>query len=90
MKKLTLIAALVIITLVACSKKEGVLTQPNATPNSYFSRVQFFTDGRKPATDTVWTLKLIDQSMVNAYKGQDGYIYASTSTYVERGVLWSK
>ncbi len=49
-----------------------------------------FNDGRKPATDTVWTLHLTTQLLIDTYKNQDGYLFNQTSTYAERGVLWSR
>lgn len=61
-----------------------------SAPDYWFSRVRYFKDHRTPATDTVWTLHLITADLVNQYVGQDGYIYAETSTYSDVGVLWIK
>jgi hypothetical protein len=61
-----------------------------ATPDYYFSRVRYFKDGRKPATDTTWTLHLTSEALVQQYQKNDGYVYGETSTYTELGTLWSK
>lgn len=90
MKKITLTLALA-LSLVACSKQVDRPEAVTATKTeTFFSRVQYFKDGRKPATDTVWTLRLLSSDMVTTYQKQVGYVYAETSTYREVGVLWSK
>ncbi len=89
MKQLLLIFTLVITLATACSKSHDALLQAPAK-TEYFSRVQFFKDGRKPATDTVWTLTLTSASQLQTYGPLNGYIYNETSTFVDKGVLWSK
>lgn len=61
-----------------------------APPDYWFSRVKYFKDNRKPTTDTVWTLHLTTQALVDQYTTQDGYLYSETSTYTELGTLWTK
>lgn len=72
--------------LVACSKQS--LEPPPA--DKYFSKVQRFKDGRTPSVDTVWTLRLFNQVLVDSFAKYDGYIYDETSTLIEVGVIWEK
>ena len=87
MKKLLLLVICSTAMLVACTKRIDVKPAP---PEVFFSRVQYFKDGRKPATDTVWTLHLTTQAEIDQYAPQNGYIYAETSTYVDKGAMWTK
>ena len=87
MKKLLILIACIATTLVACTKHLDVKPAPAQV---YFSRVQYFKDGRKPATDTVWTLHLTTQAEIDQYAPQNGYIYAETSTYVDKGAMWTR
>lgn len=91
MKKLLLSLAL-IAGLTACDKEAMTdLGRPGFAPEHYFSRVRFFYDGRTPATDTVWTLKIVGDSMLAVFKRQDGYVYEDHSpTWLDIGRLWEK
>lgn len=97
MKKI-LLAAIIAISLVACSKQSAELETsaaaaapgPDPELQKYFSRVRYFHDNRTPAVDTVWTLRLTDSVMVEHYTAQHGYVYADSRTVTEKGVLWSK
>lgn len=92
MKKMTLILA-TMITLAACSRQADDLpVAPAQVPvqKTFFSKVDRFKDGRTPATDTVWTLHLFSQNMVDSFARYNGYVYMETSTFKEVGVLWTK
>lgn len=90
MKKMTLFLALLVL-LVSCTKeqiqREAPLTKAKI---SYFSRVQFFKDGRTPGTDTIWTLQLFNQQMVDSFSKYNGRVYWESTIAKEVGVLWSK
>lgn len=93
---LLLCVATALMAATSCSKDNGRPVQDPGgftTPKPldyYFSRVRFFKDHRQPATDTVWTLHLVTQQLVDQYTNQDGYIYAETSTYQDMGTLWTR
>lgn len=90
MKKAILILS-ILFTLVACSKQSSDLVAPvQPKTEQYFSQVNRYKDGRTPAVDTVWTLKILDQVMLDTYTRQNGYVYNETSTTLTVGVLWSK
>jgi len=92
MKK-TLITIAALIMLASCSKQSAELAAPVDPPvqkEKLFSQVMRYKDGRTPAVDTVWTLRLQTQDMVNTYTPLDGYLYDETSTYRKVGVLYSK
>jgi hypothetical protein len=85
----TLITTLVALVLFAsCSKH--IDQNPAAQTQVYFSRVQYFKDGRQPSTDTVWTLHLTTQTLIDTYSAENGQIYADTRTYTDKGVMWQK
>lgn len=93
---LLLCLATIITTVSSCDKNidkpvqdPGGYTMPDK-PDYWFSRVRHYSDNRKPATDTIWTLHLITQELVDKYALQDGYIYAQTNSYLETGELWIK
>lgn len=89
-KTLSILAAL--FMLASCSKPadqlEGFTRQVPKT--QYFSQVKRYTDSRAPKVDTVWTLQLFSQTMVDTYKPLDGYIYETHSTFTTVGVFYSK
>lgn len=87
MKKIALFLAIATL-LVACSKQSSDLVEP--TTHSFFSRVQYFKDNRTPATDTVWTLQLFNQQMVDSFAQYHGLVYWESNTVKEIGVMWSK
>lgn len=90
MKKAILILS-ILFTLVACSKQSSdLVTKAEPKLEHYFSQVNRYKDGRTPAVDTVWTLKILDQVMMDTYTRQNGYVYNETSTTLTVGVLWSK
>jgi hypothetical protein len=91
MKKMTIILAS-LITLAACSRQTNDLPPPVVAPvkASYFSKVTRYKDGRKPPVDTVWTLWLFSQQMVDSFAKYDGVVYLETNTFKEQGVLWTK
>ena len=89
MKKIALLTALV-LTLISCSKQASDITAPPAPSLKFFSRIQYFKDNRTPATDTVWTLALFNQTMVDSFARHDGQVYWESSTVKEVGRLWSK
>lgn len=92
MKK-TLFTLATLILLASCSKQASDLAAP-APPvvqkEKLFSQVMRYKDGRTPSVDTVWTLRLQTQTMVDQYTPLDGYLYDETSTYRKVGVLYSK
>lgn len=89
MKKTLLILALF---LAACTKQHDALQAPTqpAKQQQFFSRVQFFKDGRKPSTDTIWTLMMLNQMMVDSFRKYDGKVYWESTIAKEVGVLWAK
>lgn len=89
MKQL-IIALILVLATVSCTKQTLEIAPAKPAQETFFSRVKHFTDGRKPATDTVWTLRLTTDALVAQYRAQDGYVYESTSTYVDRGTLWTR
>jgi hypothetical protein len=90
MKKIILFLALVVL-LVACTKEQ---IQPNvplaAHKLTFFSRVQYFKDNRTPGTDTIWTLQLFNQQMVDSFARYNGKVYWESTIAKEVGVVWSK
>jgi hypothetical protein len=89
MKKLFVILALAGLT--ACGKEQITdLGRPGFAPEPFFSRVRYFYDGRRPATDTVWTIKIVGDSMQAVFKRLDGYIYEQTPTSLDIGRMWEK
>lgn len=89
MKQIAIIAALA-LSLIACTKSNDQVLQAAQPKAQFFSRVQYFKDNRRPATDTVWTMALTSSTLVDQYSKQNGYVYAETPQYVDKGVLWSK
>lgn len=87
MKKIFLLLAIT-FALIACNKEANDRTDEER--DNYFSKVKRYTDGRTPPVDTVWTLQLFTQAMVDSFAQYDGYLYSQTSTYREVGVLWWK
>jgi hypothetical protein len=90
MKKIALFIALVAL-LVACTKEQ---IQPNvpvaAHKLTFFSRVQYFKDNRTPSTDTIWTLQLFNQMMVDSFSRYNGKVYWESTIAKEVGVVWSR
>lgn len=78
----------ILTTLAACSRQADQVPEP--PQNQYFSKVTRWKDNRTPAVDTVWTLHLFSQNMVDSFARYNGKIYFETTTYVEQGVMWSK
>lgn len=92
MKKIALFLALVVL-LVACSKENLQRDDAPAADDfkvSYFSRVQYFKDNRKPSTDTIWTLQLFNKQMVDSFAKYNGRVYWESTIAKEVGVLWTK
>lgn len=91
MKKIMLFLALIVL-LVACSKEQITRNTPVVPKSkvSYFSRVQYFKDNRTPSTDTIWTLQLFNQQMVDSFAKWNGKVYWESTIAKEVGVLWSK
>lgn len=90
MKK-TFLALAFMIAMASCSRQADQI--PTASPpakDTYFSKVYRFKDNRTPPVDTVWTLHLFSQNMVDSFAKYNGKIYSETTTYVEQGVMWSK
>lgn len=90
MKKFLLTLGIVIV-VASCSRQADDITgvQTPVKP-TYFSKVTRWKDNRTPSVDTVWTLHLFSQVMVDSFARYDGKIYMETTTYVEQGVMWSK
>lgn len=91
MKKAIYILAFV-LALVACSKPS---VERNPAPvatgkTTFFSHVNYYKDGRTPGTDTIWTLRMLNQDMIDAFAKDNGRVYWESSTLKEVGVLWSK
>lgn len=90
MKQFLLIAALV-IALVSCSKDDAqVLSAPVNKADTFFSRVKMYSDGRQPAVDTVFTLKLTTPAMYEQFSQQHGQVFEQSNTYIMVGVIWFK
>jgi hypothetical protein len=91
MKKVRLALALV-TSLFACTKEGPTdMGRPGQAPVHFFSRVRYFGDGRTPATDTVWTIKILNDSMYAVFERQHGYVFADQSpAWMEIGRLWKK
>ena len=89
MKKMTFILA-TLFTLAACSKPADQLPDPTVAKENFFSKVTRWKDGRTPSVDTVWTLRLFSQNMVDSFARYNGYVYFESTTYKEQGVLWFK
>lgn len=93
--RLVLLALCLAAILTSCAKS---VEQPGSNGanravekrETLFSRIKFFSDGRKPGVDTVWTLRLTTPDLVATYQPMDGYVYEKTSTYTDRGVVWSR
>jgi len=89
MKKLLLIIAIA-AGLTACEKEGPSVLDREVLPEWYYSRVRYFHDGRQPATDTVWTLRMVTDSMRVTYAGLHGYVYDQRTEWTEVGQLWEK
>lgn len=90
MKKILLSLA-VVIALASCSRSSDQIPEaPPKAKDTYFSKVTRWKDNRTPSVDTVWTLRLFSQIMVDSFARYDGKIYIETATYVEQGIMWSK
>jgi hypothetical protein len=90
MKKMT-IFLLLAIALVACTKEQlNKADDPQVSTEQFFSRVRHYKDNRQPSTDTVWTLRLFNQTMVDSFTHYNGYVYNETSVVKEVGVIWSR
>lgn len=92
MKKL-LFAIAILAGLTACNKEMINENEGRAGQASqwYFSKVKYYYDGRQPNTDTVMTLRLIDDDMKREYDRYNGYIYADHSpVWMEIGRIWEK
>lgn len=85
MKKIFLILAL-LGAMASCSRQADQVPPQN----NFFSKVNRWKDGRTPGVDTVWTLRLFSQNMVDSFARYNGYVYFESTTYTEQGVLWSK
>ena len=90
MKKMTFILALVIATASCSRHSDQIPTTSPPAKDTYFSKVTRWKDNRTPPVDTVWTLRLFNQQMVDSFARYNGKIYFESSTYVEQGVMWSK
>lgn len=90
MKKIALVMIAALLVLASCSKQAADLPVAPPTTAKFFSRIQYFKDGRTPATDTVWTLHLFNQQMVDSFARYDGLVYWESTTVKEVGRLWSK
>lgn len=86
--KRTLLLITLVLSLVACTKtaQDAVLDHPK----KFFSRVRYFNDGRKPATDTVMTIEISDPQVEAAFAPNCGKLYTETTTYREVGVCWQR
>jgi hypothetical protein len=92
MKKILFTLA-TLIMLASCTKENASLVQPAQTPakqTNFFSQVRRYNDHRTPSVDTVWTLRLESQALVDHYRTMDGYIYETSSTYTKVGVFYSR
>lgn len=90
MKKIALFL-LLSIALVACTKEQlQKADDPQVSTEKFFSRVRYWKDNRQPSTDTVWTLRLFNQTLVDSFSRYNGTIYQETAVVKEVGVLWSK
>lgn len=92
MKKIIFTIA-TLIMLASCSKQSDELAkavEPSAQNLKFYSQVRRYSDNRTPSVDTVWTLRLESQSMVDYYRSMNGYIYETTSTYTKVGVFYSR
>jgi hypothetical protein len=90
MKKALILLAFV-LSLVACTKPQLELGAHQAQAKStFFSRVQYFKDGRTPGTDTTWTLTMLNQTMIDSFARYNGKVYWESSTVKEVGVLWTR
>lgn len=87
MKKF-LLTLTILAAMIACTRDVDRPNEPDR--DHFFSKVKRYSDGRVPPVDTVWTLHLFTQSMVDSFTRMDGYVYNQTTTYVEVGVLWFK
>jgi hypothetical protein len=87
--KRTLLLITLVLSLVACTKtaQDTVLS---ATPKKFFSRVRYFNDGRKPATDTVMTIEISGAQMEASFAPNCGKLYTETTYYREVGVCWQR
>lgn len=81
-----------LIMLASCSKNaENVApVDPGDQTLKFFSQVRRYSDGRTPSVDTVWTLRLESQNLVDQYRALDGYVYETTSTFTKVGVFYSR
>jgi hypothetical protein len=90
MKKIALSLVLA-LALVACTKDQTLRSDdPQVSTEQFFSRVRHYKDNRQPSTDTVWTLRLFNQTMVDSFTHYNGYVYNETNVVKEVGVLWSR
>lgn len=89
MKKLLLILAIA-ASLVSCEKERPDLGNGGRIlPEWYFSRVRYFGTGTG-ATDTTWTLKMLNDSMRAQFAQYNGYVYEQSAQFVDIGRLWQK
>lgn len=92
MKKILFTLA-TLIMLASCTKESADLLAPVQVPSKqvhYFSQVRRYTDHRTPSVDTVWTMRLESQVLVDTYRPMDGYVYETSSTYTKVGVFYSR
>jgi len=88
MRKIALFLALA-LSVTACTKSLDI-ARPEPQFDYFYSRVKHFTDGRKPVTDTVWTMRLSTVTLVDSFRVKDQYVYEVSNTYVDMGSFWSK
>ena len=89
MKK-TLLLLTLTLALISCSKNHEDVEKRYPNLQYFFSQVKFYKDGRTPSTDTVWTLRLIDDTMIESYRKQDDYLYEDATTHRTLGKFYSR
>jgi hypothetical protein len=90
MKKLLLILILV-ASLVGCSRDEDGFLPSRPEPDLYFSRVRFYSKEYPQSTDTIWTIRVVGDSMRFTFERLNGYVYDDHSPHwIEIGRLWEK
>lgn len=91
MKQIFIAMLLAATGLVACSKSDSdAYVRPQPTFEHFFSRVNYFTDGRTPYTDTVWTLRLMNQTMIDSFSVYDGRIVSENSYSIQIDTIWKR
>lgn len=77
----------ILVLLLSCSKGNESRQQDL---DWYISRVRYYKDNRTPATDTIWTLRLYNQMLVDSFSRYNGRVIDENNIQVTKDKLWHK